>query len=65
MESLTVDLGNSASIVAPVGWLNGTNISQTDIIDIYSRSYLLNSSFAWVVELGLQHVGSYAGYNVS
>lgn len=65
MGNLIVDLGNSASVVMPLGWLNNTSASNTDIMDIYARAYLLSANASWVVELALQHVGSYAGYNVA
>jgi len=65
LGSLAMALGNNATVVAPAGWLNGTNIASTDIIDIYVRTYVLNSSFAWVVDVALQRAGSYANYNLA
>jgi len=65
MGNFTLSLGVNATVVAPVGWLNDTKVVGTDIIDIYARTYLLNSSFAWVVDLVLQQAGSYANYNMA
>lgn len=65
MQTLTLDLGNNATVSAPAGWLNSTSVNSTDIIDLYARAYLLNGTFAWVVELYLQGAGSYANYNVA